>query len=319
VAVLPEAERTGLLRVVPGFQAARLEHDEDGRITAVVGFDEDGREARHRARAFVLAAGAIETPRLLLNSAGGAHPSGVGNASDQVGRYLMETLYVSRDGYFDRPRETWVGIPLDSRIWDWNGAAPRDDFPVGFVLGSTCGVFEGPVGYATEGVEGFGRAHREAMRARFGAGITFLGIAEQLPRAENRVTLAAAARDRFGLPLARVETRLDDTDLEALSRMWERLGELARASGVEEFVGQMTAYDAPRASHVGGTCRLGRDPQTSVVDADTGAVHGVRNLVIADASLLVTQGAGDSPSLTIQALALRAAEALADRARRGEV
>jgi choline dehydrogenase-like flavoprotein len=243
----------------------------------------------------------------------------VGNASDQVGRYLMETLYVSRDGYFDRPRETWVGIPLDSRIWDWNGAAPRDDFPVGFVLGSTCGVFEGPVGYATEGVEGFGRAHREAMRARFGAGITFLGIAEQLPRAENRVTLAAAARDRFGLPLARVETRLDDTDVEALSRVWERLGELARASGVAEFVGQMTAYDVPRASHVGGTCRLGRDPQTSVVDADTGSVHGVRNLVIADASLLVTQGAGDSPSLTIQALALRAAEALADRARRGEV
>ncbi len=63
---------------------------------------------------------------------------------------------------------------------------------------------------------------------------------------------------------------------------------------------------------------MGHDPRHSVVDA-FGAVHGVPNLVVADASVLVTQGAGDSPSLTIQALALRAAEALAARTGRGEL
>jgi len=83
-------------------------------------------------------------------------------------------------------------------------------------------------------------------------------------------------------------------------------------------VAQATAYDVSAATHVAGTCRMGRDPERSVVDA-LGAVHGHPNLVIADASTLVTQGAGDSPSLTIQALALRAAEALGDRARRGEI
>jgi choline dehydrogenase-like flavoprotein len=117
--------------------------------------------------------------------------------------------------------------------------------------------------------------------------------------------------------LARVTTRLDAPDLAALSHMHARVKELAEASGAAQ-VRQVTAYDVPNATHVGGTCRMGRDPERSVVDA-FGRVHGVPNLVVADASVLVTQGAGDSPSLTIQALALRSAEALAERARRMEL
>jgi choline dehydrogenase-like flavoprotein len=316
VAVLPEAERSGRLRLVTGFRTGALEHDADGRISGVLGFDEAGQEQRYRARAFVLATGAIETPRILLNSAGGAHPIGVGNDHDQVGRNLMELLYVYWSGLFDRSLETYAGVPIDSRVWDFNGAAGEGDGPAGFVLGPTCGAFEGPVGHALEGAEGFGSEHRAAMRRGFGAGMTLFGIAEQLPRPENRVTLGGR-KDGFGLPLARVETRLDGTDLEVLSRMHQRLVELSEATGLES-VGQVTAYDTPNATHVGGTCRMGSDPRESVVDA-FGRVHGVPNLVIGDASVLVTQGAGDSPSLTIQALALRAAEALAERARRGEV
>jgi choline dehydrogenase-like flavoprotein len=151
----------------------------------------------------------------------------------------------------------------------------------------------------------------------FGGGINFVGIAEQLPRPENRVTLSEKL-DPAGVPLARVETRLDEVDLEALSQVQTRLEELAQTAGAGDFVGQTSAYDTPHATHVGGSCRMGRDPRTSVVDA-FGSVHGVPNLTIADASVLVTQGAGDSPSLTIQALALRSSESLAERLRRGEV
>ena len=112
--------------------------------------------------------------------------------------------------------------------------------------------------------------------------------------------------------------RLDANDLEVLSLMRTRLGELAEATGVE-VVGQVSTWDTtPQATHVAGTCRMGRDPQHSVVDSSA-TVHGVPNLVVADASVLVTEGAGDSPSLTIQAVALRAAEALVERARRGEL
>jgi choline dehydrogenase-like flavoprotein len=99
--------------------------------------------------------------------------------------------------------------------------------------------------------------------------------------------------------------------------MWKRLGELGEAAGAEQFLGQVSAYDVPSATHVAGTCRMGDSAEQSVVDAFS-AVHGHPNLVIADASVLVTQGAGDSPSLTIQALALRAAEALVERVGMGE-
>jgi choline dehydrogenase-like flavoprotein len=316
VAVIPQAERSGRLRLVTGIRAAALEHDRDGRISAVIGSDEKGQSQRFRARAFVLAAGAIETPRILLHSKGGAHPEGVGNESGQLGRHLMETLYVRKSAIFDQPLETFAGIPLDSRIWDFNAAVAESNSPVGFTLASTCGEFGGPVGHALEGIRKFGASHRRKMRL-FGSGISFVGIAEQLPRAENRVTLSEKL-DPAGVPLARVETRLDEIDLEALSQVQIRLEELAQAAGAGDFVGQTSAYDTPQATHVGGSCRMGRDPRTSVVDA-FGAVHGVPNLTVADASVLVTQGAGDSPSLTIQALALRSSESLAERLRRGEV
>jgi choline dehydrogenase-like flavoprotein len=317
VAVLPAAEASGRLRIVTGFHASRLEHAKDGRITGVIGFDADGREQRQRARAVVLAAGAIETPRILLNSAGGAHPSGVGNAHGQLGRHLMETLYVLRYASFETNLETFAGIPLDFRIWDGNGAAGRGEIPNGIVLGALCSVFEGPVGTALEAAPGFGRAHREWMARRFGATLALLGVAEQLPRPENRVVLGEE-RDRFGVPLARVETRLDAGDLAALRLTWRRLGMLAEAAGVVDQPGQVSAFDQPNATHVAGTCRMGSDPEQSVTDR-LGSVHGRPELAVADASVLVTEGAGDSPSLTLQALALRAAEALAERARRGEV
>jgi len=224
---------------------------------------------------------------------------------------------VMRRYMFGERINTYSGIPMDSRIWNFNGAAGGAASPAGFVLGQTCGVFQGPVGYALEGAEGFGIEHRAAMRSQFGSGIELFGFAEQLPRSENRVKLGTNT-DRFGIPLAMVETRLDQIDLEALDLIWKRLAELAESTGLNDSVGQVTAYDTPNAAHVGGTCRMGEDPQSSVVDS-FGAVHGVSNLVIADASVLVTQGAGDSPSLTIQALALRSAEALDERARRGEL
>lgn len=317
VAVIPRAERTGRLQIRTGFHVTHLDHAADGRITGVVGIGEDGRPERLAARAVVLATGAVETPRILLNSAGGAHPEGVGQRHGQVGHYFMEHLYVSRWTLFDEPLEAYAGIPFDSRIWDLNGAGQPQEVPEGIVLGQFCGIFEGPVGCALEATPGLGAAHRAALRHRFGAATEIWGVAEQLPRFENRVTLSER-QDRHGFALARIEATLAPGDLEVLSASWRRVGALAEAARASEILGQVSAFDLPNSAHVGGTCRMGQDPARSVVDA-SGAVHGHPELVIADASVLVTQGAGDSPSLTIQALALRAAERLADRAARGEV
>ena len=100
--------------------------------------------------------------------------------------------------------------------------------------------------------------------------------------------------------------------------MRSRLKDLADASGAIEVVQQVSAYDVPSATHVGGTCRMGTDPRHSVVNP-YGRSHDVTNLFIADASVLPGQGAGDSPSLTIQALALRTADHIVALAKRREV
>ena len=128
-------------------------------------------------------------------------------------------------------------------------------------------------------------AHREEMARRFGAGFELLGVAEQLPRAENHVALSERT-DRFGVPLARVETHLDRTDLEVLSAMWKRLGELGEAAGVERFVGQVSAYDVPAATHVGSVIaeRLkGVGVSSAVLDRGGYVFHG-RVKAIAEAA-----------------------------------
>ena len=89
-------------------------------------------------------------------------------------------------------------------------------------------------------------------------------------------------------------------------------------TGAVDVLQQVSSYDLPMAAHVAGTCRMGRDARTSVVDA-YGRSHDVRNMFITDASVLPGQGAGDSPSLTIQALALRTADHIATLARRREL
>ncbi len=316
VAVIPAAEASGRLELVTGFRVQRLEHGPDGRITGVIGTDARGVEQRIRARAVVLAAGAVETPRILLNSAGGAHPHGVGNAHDQVGRYLTDTLFVALFALFDPGLESYAGHPNDARIWDFNGASEDAPLPNGILIGPHTGFFSRLRGYAWEIAPGFGVRHRQRMAEVFGGAVELYAQAEQLPRADNRVTLSGQ-RDAAGAPLAHVEMRLDRQDLEAMAFARARLLELAEAGEAAEIPGQWTAYDGSVSTHSLGSCRMGHRPESSVLDP-WGAVHGHSNLVVADASALVTQSA-DSPSLTIEALALRAAEALHDRASRGEV
>ena len=116
------------------------------------------------------------------------------------------------------------------------------------------------------------------------------------------------------MPLVRVQSSLPEVDLVALQAMLMRVKELASASGAVQVLRQTTTYDAPATSHVGGTCRMGTDPRESVV-TPYGRCHDVPKLFITDASVLPGQGAGDSPSLTIQALALRTAEHMISLAR----
>ncbi len=285
----------------------------DGRADAVV-YRAGRTDHRVRTRVLVLAAGAVETPRLLLAHRSPAQPNGIGNSSGLLGRYLLETLLVALTVRFDERLDAYEGPPIDSRIWNFARPAPDASVRSGYVLGvsGTLGGLHGPMSHALL-LPGFGRAHKDAMRSGFGAVVTLFGIAEQDPRPGNRLALAGS-KDPDGIPLVRIETAHSEADLRALDAMLARVQELAQACGAVEVIQQATTYDRPAASHVGGTCRMGTDDRTSVV-TPYGRSHDVPNLFIADASVLPGQGAGDSPSLTIQALALRTAEHIVSLAR----
>ncbi len=308
-ALLAPALRDGRLEIRPRMRAIRLETRGD-RITRVI-CRQDGKTFAIPAPVTVLAGGAVETPRLLLASEDGAHPNGIGNTHDQLGRNFLETVFLSLPIEAEQPIESWKGPPLDVRIWDFNRPDPADGIH-GFTLSASGATsrYQGPATVANR-ISGIGRAHRLAMRERFGRGLSLVAVTDHQPHPDNRLTLSSRL-DEDGVPKVIVRSDYGERDLATLSAMEVRLRELADACGARVTAAPFSSYFQPSATHVGGTCRMGIDPGQSVTD-NRGRVHGMENLYIADGSVLPGQGMGDSPSLTIQALGLRTADAILGR------
>lgn len=321
VAVLPIAEKTGKLKIQPNSVAVKIITGRKGRAEGLIVADRlTGKQTHVKSRAVVLAAGAIETPRLLLNSANKEFPQGLCNRNALVGTHLMENLEVGVLFVFPRKLKSYQGVSIDSKVWDFMVPDPVKGRERPFTL-SSCGAPDGVIGpasFAMKVAKGFGKKHRQFVEKYYGAHAMVFGIAEQLPRSSNKVMLDPEEKDDYGMPKALVDVALDDADHKALDVMLDLCRELAKASGAEKLLGHYTTYDVSSATHVCGTARMGSDPKTSVVDS-WGRSHAIRNLFIADASVLVTQGCGASPSLTIQALALRTADHITSALKKGLV
>jgi choline dehydrogenase-like flavoprotein len=295
------AEATSRCEVLTGAQVTRLVRGAGDRVSQVIYRDPEGVERAVDASVVIAACGAVETPRLLLNS-------GVGTDSGQVGRHFMETLSWTSIGVHPRPLGSHRGHPADGICWDFNDPQPMDGIIGGFRLGPDVAESNlvGPINYAARVVGDFGLAHKRAMRATFGQALGVGAIGESLPDPRSFVDLDPQEKDRHGMPKARIHSFLAERELERLSAMAKTCRSVLEASGVGELIEESGSYDAFGASHVFGTCRMGRDAENSVVDP-FGRVHGLRNLFIADGSVFPSSGGGESPSLTIAALALRTA------------
>lgn len=222
----------------------------------------------------------------------------------------METVVAILPVQAPFPVQSYVGPPLDARIWDFSGPEPGGDVRTGYILGPGGGLeSNGPVAFA-ESIGGFGIEHKNKMRAGYGTRFNLTGIAEQEPRRENRLSLSDK-RDSDDVPKVAVRCDYSPLDKAALRAIISKCRTLADAAGVRPLDQLFSSYSHPHAVHVAGGCRMGNGRETSVTDS-VGKVHGVDNLYISDASILATQGAGDSPSLTIQALALRTATNVAE-------
>jgi choline dehydrogenase-like flavoprotein len=143
-----------------------------------------------------------------------------------------------------------------------------------------------------------------------------LGSTTSLALESNNITLDPDHKDGAGRPLLRMTYRDHDDDLAMMAFMQDRAVQILEAAGAKQVWREPVVPQNVHA-HLLGTCRMGNDPAASVVDPFHRS-HEVPNLFICDGSSLVTSGRGQ-PTMTIQALAFRAAEHIAGFARRGEI
>jgi choline dehydrogenase-like flavoprotein len=280
--------------------AARISLRGDGRVDGVIYFDREGREHFQRARAVIVSGYAIETPRLLLNSACTGHRHGLANSSGTLGKYVMAQAGNVVAGRFEELIRLYKAPPAHALSEEFYETDPGRGFVRGFAI-QTVGPL--PVAFAKQMVAAMGAwgwgMRRVMMDYNHWATLGVLG--EILPWEDNRVELAEE-KDQYGLPVAKVTFNLHDNDKKLIEFGKNKVMEIMWAAGAKQVVQES------RFAHLVGATRMGSDPSTSVVDK-FGRTHDIANLFVCDGSILPTQGSAN-PGLTIQALAARTADYL---------
>lgn len=291
--------------------ACRVVVHSDNRVEAIRYLRPDGTEAEARGKAFVIAANAIETAKLLLMSATDRLPGGVANSSDQVGRNLMDhlaqvswglspeplwqhrgprataTVRLGRQGP-ERARRASFDISAGNDGWDWGGASP----------GRTAAELSRRTPDAA--------ALKSAIVDRVNRQFRVSSDVETLPDPENRVTPDPRLRDAAGLPRPRISFRVSAYERAGLAAARAAHETIFKAMACPEFAHAETYYGG---GHLIGTCRMGSDAGTSVTRDDL-RTHDHPNLFLAGAGPFPTAGSAN-PTLTIAALTLRAVAAVA--------
>ncbi len=312
VTYLRAAESTGNCTIKTGCRVQSIEAGENDHVKGIYFEDESGQHFL-KTTLLILACGAVETPRLLLASANTYAPEGLANESGQVGKNFMETLLWSSNGLHPQDLGSHRGLPVDSICWDYNAPDAIPDVVGGCRFGPSQAESDlvGPVNYANRVVGGWGHNHKQKMREHFGHVLSMTGIGESLPHPWSYIDLDPEEKDSSGMPLARIHSYVDAMAVKRISFMAETCREILKAAGVTEIFEEFSSYDIFSSTHVFGTCRMGHESDTSVVDPWCRS-HRWKNLYIIDASVFPSSGGGESPGLTIQALALRAAAKIID-------
>jgi choline dehydrogenase-like flavoprotein len=299
------ALETGNCHVFPLHTLTELQRGKDDELTSATVVDDTGTRHQITASHYVLAGGAIETPRMLLAM------DGLANESGQVGRNFMETLLGAMTGLHADQIGSHRGLPEDSICWDFNAPDAIDGIPGGTVITPTVASngYLGPARYADRLVEGFGTDFKRRLRETFGKAAGMMVICENLPNSRSFVSLSDKSVDAHDIPIASISSFLPDIEVERLAFATAKAEEILLASGVPKILDRFTTYEQFSTTHAMGTCRMGIDPENSVVNASQRS-HRWKNLWIADASVFASSGGGDAPSLTIHALSIRMADAM---------
>ena len=303
---LPAAFATGNLTLRPHSLVNKIIHDEKkGRAAGVEIIDAETRQTQEFfSRIIFLNASTVATTFILLNSTSSRFPNGLGNASDQVGRNLMDhhkgLSFSARvegfeDKYYYGRRPTPVYIPRFQNIIEKNSSFLR-----GYHFGASAYRGRG------EGDAAIGVDLKEMMTELGSWYISLYAFGETLPYSDNRITLDRGKKDSWRRPVTAIDCEFKENE-KAMHEDIRRTGkELLEASGFKDVEVTGSISFPGNANHEMGTARMGRDQKTSVLNAHN-QMHEVPNVFITDGSCM-TSSACLNPSLTYMALTARACD-----------
>jgi len=340
------AEGTGNLTIIPNAMAREVMTDANGLATGVSYVNkEDLQEYQVNARVVVLAASCCESARLLLNSKSPRHPNGLANDSDTVGRYLTDTVGVSVSGLVPRlmhgvpHNEDGTGgmhlyIPwwLDNKKLDfargyhvemWGGRHMPGYGFMGGIHNYNARRAGANGADRSSGGGGYGKQLKDDYRRLYGATLGFSGRGEMIGRRENYCQIDPTVVDKYGIPVLRFHVRWSDQEIQQAKHMQETFREIIHAIGgepMDDMPGKEEGYGIRTPGsiihEVGGT-RMGHDRRSSVLNGYCQA-HDVKNLFVTDGGPFVSQ-AHKNPTITILALAWRAADYIVEERKKGNL
>jgi choline dehydrogenase-like flavoprotein len=317
--VIRMAEKTGRCEIRPNSYAHKIETDKNGRATGVVYFDAKKNTHLQKAKAVIVSANGAETPRLLLLSASSQFPNGLANSSGYVGKHLMPNSSAIAYGVFDEPLNDYKGFAVSRIFHDFY---ELDANKLGFHGGGGLDArFDlSPLAFAMSalppGTPRWGKEFKKTLAQNFTRTMEIFCHGTSLPVESNSISLDDEVKDAWGLPALRMTFRDHPDDLKLAGWMQARALEILDAAGAKtKWSNPVTEQQF--AVHLLGTCRMGKDPKTSVIDPDH-RTHDVPNLFLCDGSSLVTSGRGQ-PTMTIQALSYRAADRITAQAKSGAI
>ncbi len=318
--MIPLAEASGHCEIRPLSTVFRIETNAKGRAEEVVYLDAKGQEQAQKAKAVILSANGAETPRLLFLSESQRFPQGLANSSGIVGKYLMGNGHSVTQAAFEHPLNEFKSVQVTRIVHDFYEHDPARGFYGGGGLDARPFLDSTPLMYALSGLPPgkprWGKEFKQMLRHYYTRKMSILGSCTSLPLERNNITLDPELKDDKGRSAIRMTYMDHDDDLAMTTFLQDRAVEILNAAGARA-VWREPVEGGKIQAHLLGTCRMGNDPATSVVDKYH-RTHDVANLFICDGSSFVSSGRGQ-PTMTIQALAFRAAEHIARFAKRGEI
>ncbi|MDG1761811.1 MAG: GMC family oxidoreductase [Flavobacteriaceae bacterium] len=307
---LPAAEATGNMTLRPNSIVHEVIYDADKkRATGVRVIDTETKEVfEFNAKVIFLCASTVPTTSILMQSKSEAFPNGMGNASDQLGRNIMDhhlgvgaqaSTEDFRDNYYTGRRNNGIYIP---RFRNIGGDTNNVDFLRGY-------GYQGGGGRSSwsENIAelSYGAGFKEAIMSPGDWRIGLSGFGEILPYEENRMTLDYEKLDQWGLPTVTFDAALMENEIKMRKDMQSQAAEMLENAGFKNINEYDNGYGFGLGIHEMGTARMGRDPKTSVLN-ENNQIHGVPNLYVTDGSAMTSAG-NVNPSLTYMAMTARAA------------